>query len=71
MRLQYNLLAFIASLLRVVDEDSLSEIAQYDPRSVSECFHRFQMNYLYIFIKHEQLLYYFNFCSKHRSNRKA
>ena len=28
MKLQYNLLAFIASLLRVTDEDSLSEIEQ-------------------------------------------
>ena len=28
MKLQYNLLVFIASLLRVIDEDSLSEIAQ-------------------------------------------
>ena len=32
--LQYNLLAFIASFLRVTDEDSLSQIAQYDPGSV-------------------------------------
>ena len=28
-KLQYNLLAFITSFLRVTDEDSLSDIAQY------------------------------------------
>ena len=41
MKLLYNLLAFNASLLRVTDEDSLSE---YGPRSVVECFHCFQGN---------------------------
>ena len=30
--------------LRVTDEDSLSEIAQYDPRSGFACFHCFQRN---------------------------
>ena len=39
MKLHYNLLAFIASSLRVTDEDSVSEIVQYDPRFVFECFH--------------------------------
>ena len=50
MKLQFNLLAFIASLLRVADEDSLSEIALYDPRAVIECFHCFQRNLLLNFI---------------------
>ena len=31
-------------LLRVIDKDSLSEIAQYDPGFVFECFHLFQSN---------------------------
>ena len=39
-KLQYNLMVFIATLLRVTDEDSLSEIALYD----QEYFHRFQRN---------------------------
>ena len=30
MKLQYSSLVYIAGLLRVADEDSLSEIAQYD-----------------------------------------
>ena len=34
MTLQYNLLAFIASLLRVTDKELLIEITQYDPSSV-------------------------------------
>ena len=44
---EYNILAFIASLhvLRVNDEDLLSEVAQYDPLSVFEGFHCFQRNY--------------------------
>ena len=46
MKLLYNLLAFTASLLRVIDEDLLSEIEQYDPLSVFECFRCFQRNQL-------------------------
>ena len=38
----------IPSLLRVIDEELLSEIARYDPRSVFECFHCFQNNYILI-----------------------
>ena len=37
-KLKYNLLAFIANLLWVTDEDSLPEIAQYDPSPVFDCF---------------------------------
>ena len=48
LTLQYHLLAFIASLLRITDEDTLSEIAQYDTRYVFECFHCFQRNSLFI-----------------------
>ena len=44
MKLHYNRLALIANLLRVTDEDSLSEIAQYDLNSVFECVHCFQRN---------------------------
>ena len=33
-KLQYNHLTLIASLSRVTDEDFLSEIVQYDPRTV-------------------------------------
>ena len=32
----------------VTDEDSLYTIAQYDPRSVFECVHCFQGNYLFL-----------------------
>ena len=49
-KLQYSFLAFIASILMVTDKDSLSEVAQYVPRSVFECLHCFQRNlisYLY------------------------
>ena len=34
MKLQCNLLAFIASLLGVTDEDSISEIARIDTQPV-------------------------------------
>ena len=47
-----NLKAFIAGLLRVTAEDSLSEIPQYDPHSGFDCFHCFQRLTFSIFILH-------------------
>ena len=48
--MQYNLLAFIANLLRVTDVNPFSKIAQYDLHIVyDESFHCFQRNNFYIF----------------------
>ena len=58
MKLQYYLLAIIDSSLRVIDEDSLSDIAQHVPRPVFECFHCFQgtnFNILFVVIFNAEL----------------
>ena len=44
------LLAFIACLLRVTGEDSVSEIAQYDTHSGFECVIAFKGTNFYTFI---------------------
>ena len=45
------LLAFIASLLKFTDEDSLSKIGLYDPHTVFECSHYFKGSNFYDFIQ--------------------
>ena len=40
----------IAGLLKVTDKDSLSQIPQYDPRRVFECFYCFELSMKLTFI---------------------
>ena len=56
---QYYVLAFIAYLQRVNDEDLLSEIAQYDPLSFSR--------YVFAALEGTNFLYFYLFVDMHKA----